>query len=89
MKQKLLVLSTKKALVCQFEKLPSVRYVGYKYNQNQLNDEGKVCGGYVQVDKEIELPYMVEYIKALKCGDLLPADAETASIAGLNYSYKK
>lgn len=39
--------------------------------------------GFALVDEVVEVPARAEYIKALKDGDLLPADAETASAAGL------
>jgi hypothetical protein len=39
--------------------------------------------GFVVQDEIVELPYRSEYVKALKDGDLLPADDETAKLAGL------
>lgn len=76
-------MSTEKAMVCRFEVLPSKRFVGYKFNPYATNSSGKVSGAYEQLTNAVEVPYMPEYIKALKCGDLLAVDADTAKLAGL------
>lgn len=44
---------------------------------------------FVPTNEVAEVPARAEYIKALKDGDLLPADAETASAAGLKFEAEK
>ena len=40
-------------------------------------------GGFRLLEEPVEIPYHPEYIKALRQGDLLPADSETARAADL------
>ena len=41
--------------------------------------------GFVVLDEAVEVPNRVEYVQALRAGDLLPADQETADLAGLKF----
>jgi hypothetical protein len=86
--QELKVKSTAHALVCKFEALPHIRYVGYRFSQVQgtADANGKKSGGFVQLDDVVTLPNIAEYIKALQSGDLVPADFDTAQAAGLSFS---
>lgn len=70
------------ALVQNFEALEarSRRFIGWR-----LNPSLGVAGGFERTGAE-EVPATVEYIQALKCGDLLPANKETAEFVGLPWS---
>lgn len=41
--------------------------------------------GFAPTGEDVEVPYRPEYLHALQEGDLLPADQETASAAGLEF----
>lgn len=58
-------------------------FVGMKFQELQ-DSPGRY--GFVVQDVDVELPVRAEYIKALKDGDLLPADDATAKLAGVEAS---
>lgn len=60
---------------------PQRRFIGWNYDA-ALGE----AGGWVRKEEPEELPYKHEYVKAIKEGDLIPADAETAHICGLQFS---
>ena len=41
--------------------------------------------GFVVLDEVVEVPNRVEYMQALRAGDLLPANEETADLAGVEF----
>jgi len=54
------------------------RYIGLRFDGTS----------FVPTGEEVELAdteFFVEYMLAMKAGDLVPADAETARMAGLPY----
>ena len=76
----------KNALVANIDGLyatpPQRRFIGWRYDPN-LGE----AGGWVRTGIE-ELPYKHEYVKAVREGDLLPADQETANVCGVQFSNK-
>lgn len=42
--------------------------------------------GFVPTGDDAEVPFRAEYVKALKDGDLLPADEASAKAAGLTFT---
>lgn len=60
------------------------RYIGRSY------DSGLgLAGGWPALMKPQEVPAIAEYVQALKDGDLLPADEETAKLCGVKLAAKK
>jgi len=57
---------------------PSRRYVGWKFNA-----EVGEAGGWERKEEPETLPYRHEYVKAVREGDLVPADKETAKLCGV------
>ena len=55
-------------------------FIGMKF---QKLDESSGQYGYVVQDEIVEIPARAEYVKALRDGDLLPADEATAQMAGI------
>jgi hypothetical protein len=59
------------------------RFVGRDFDPNVGN-----AGGWVEKSEPSEVPERAEYILALKAGDLLPANEETAKLAGSAFVQK-
>lgn len=80
--KKLSVLAAGVALVPDFEALDGgvLRFVGRKHDPSLGKN-----GGWVPSSEPVEIPYRAEYLQELKAGALLPADAETAKLAGLAF----
>lgn len=79
---KLLVKPAGSALVPDFEALDGgvLRFVGRRHDPSV-----KPNGAWVPVDTPVEVPYRAEYLQELRAGALLPADAETAQLAGVAF----
>ena len=78
--KELLVKPAGAALVPDFEALEGgvLRFIGRKHDPTLGKN-----GGWVPVDTPVEVPYRAEYLQELRAGALLPADAETAKLAGV------
>lgn len=76
----LLVRASGSALVPDFEALEGgvLRYVGRRHDPSLGKN-----GGWVPVAEPAQVPHRVEYVQELKAGALLPANEETAKIAGV------
>lgn len=84
--KKLRVRAVDGACVSDFERLeapinPANRFIGRVFKETSPGHYG-----FVPTDEVEEVPARAEYIKALRDGDLLPADEETARAAGLKFS---
>jgi hypothetical protein len=55
--------------------------IGYKHDPS-LGENG----GFRMLLEPVEVPEMTEYMRAIQCGDLLPADAETAKKCGVPFA---
>lgn len=55
------------------------RYIGRRYDGEGPNGEGR----WVPTGEVVEVPYRAEYVAALRAGELMPADDETAQLAGV------
>lgn len=84
MKKLLKVMASKEtnALFANLEALlaspPMRRYIGWKFNA----ELGEV-GGWERKTEPETLPYRHEYVKAVREGDLAPADKQTAKLCGV------
>lgn len=81
-KVELRVVPTFAAMVPDYEASEGgiVRFVGRKFDPAQC--------GFVMSDAPCCVPMRAEYIQELKAGALLPADAETAALAGVAFGSK-
>ena len=59
---------------------PQRRFIGWQYDST-LGE----AGGWTRKEEPEELPYKHEYVKAVKEGDLVPADQETATMCGVKF----
>lgn len=82
---KLKVLSTK-ALVPDYRAFADgvMRFIGQKHDASVGKN-----GGYVRQDEPVEVKFCKEYLEELKAGTLLPADQETAKLAGVSFTKEK
>jgi hypothetical protein len=65
------------------------RDAGTKSVRRYVNRTKTVIDGVVTFPINVQptrLPYSVEYVKALKRGDLQPCDEATASLAGIDFN---
>jgi hypothetical protein len=60
------------------------RFVGWIYNA----DVGEAGGWERKLEPET-IPYHNDYVKAIKAGDLIPADEKTAQLCGIPWTNKK
>lgn len=76
----LLVKCAGRALVPDYESTEQgvLRFVGRKHDPSLGKN-----GGWVPIPEAVEVPMRAEYLQELKAGALLPADAETARLAGV------
>lgn len=67
------------------------RFVGRKFDPTagEVDSRGEAQGGFVILPEGESVSLRAEYIKAVKDGDLLPADAETAKLCGVPFSAAK
>ena len=63
---------------------PQRRFVGWKYNP-----EAGEAGGWERKSEPETIPYHNDYVKAIKEGDLLPADKQTAYLCGIPWESRK
>ena len=58
------------------------RFVGCRFDASvgEKDSKGVPQGGFVPTGKAVTIPYRAEYVQAVKQGDLIPADAETARL---------
>lgn len=58
------------------------RFIGWRFDPTvgEVDEKGIAQGGFVMAEPEL-VPVRAEYIKALKSGDLAPADALSAQFA--------
>lgn len=71
------------ALVQDHERLSAGVNAFIGRRMSELEEPGTY--GFVPTGEDAEVPYRAEYVKALKDGDLLPADDATAKAAGLSF----
>ena len=85
---RVLVPETSDALVSNIDALFTVpimrRYIGWRFDPDQ-----GVAGGWVRKTDPEKIPYRNEYVKAVKDGDLVPADKETAKMCGVPWIQNK
>lgn len=62
---------------------PQRRFVGWQYNA----DVGE-AGGWERKSEPETVTYYNDYIKAVKDGDLIPADEQTAQMCGVPWTKK-
>lgn len=81
-KVELKVVPTFAAMVPDYEASEGgmVRFIGRKFDPSQ--------GGFVMSEAPVSVPMRAEYIQEIKAGALLPADAETAALAGVAFGSK-
>lgn len=81
MKQ-LSVLPAGSSLVPDFEAMDggTLRFVGRRHDPSVGKN-----GGWVPLDAPVSVPYRIEYVQELKAGALLPANEETAKLAGIQW----
>lgn len=79
---KLLVKPAGSALVPDFEAMDggTLRFVGRRHDPSVGKN-----GGWVPLDEPVSLPYRSEYLQELRAGALLPANEETAKLAGIQW----
>lgn len=63
------------------------RFVGRKFDPTagEVDAKGEAQGGFVILADGESIPVKAEYVKAVKQGDLEPADAETAKLCGVPF----
>ncbi len=78
------------AMVPVFEKMAQgVRqFVGRELRKVSADGEPEQFG-FEPVSEPTEVPYRAEYVEAVKAGDLLPADKETADACGVPFGAPK
>lgn len=97
MKLKLKVLPVGKALVPDYEAFADgvLRFIGRKHDASiglevefleGKNKVKKKSGGWVPCEEPVVVPFRKEYLDELKAGTLLPADKETADLAGISFT---
>ena len=76
----LLVKPSGTALVPHFEETDGgfLRFIGRRHDPKLGQN-----GGWVPIDEPVTVPYRAEYLQALRAGALIPADEETAKLAGV------
>lgn len=87
-KDVLRVRATGKGLVQDYERLETGTnaFIGRKYVE--LKDQpGRY--GFESTDQVVEVPFRVEYVKAIQNGDLEAADQATADRVGVKWDEKK
>lgn len=82
MTQVLKVFAEGEMLVPDYEALDQgqLRFIGRK----RVADVG-VNGGWAPTGEVVKVPFRLEYLQELKAGALLPADEETARLAGVEF----
>lgn len=89
---KLKVKLNSKAMVPDFRALAAgiLRFVGRRHDPSigEKDKDGVPQGGWVPTDEVIELDVCREYLDEIKSGALIPADEQTAWIAGVKFSKK-
>lgn len=65
------------------------RFVGWKYDKNLGPDGGFSPKPEAEVLNVTKLENLQSYIKSLQTGDLVPADKDTATRAGLSFTETK
>ena len=77
------VFSSDSAMVADLQALSAGarRFIGRKHDPN-----AGLAGGWAVLDVPQEVPAIAEYILAVRHGDLLPADEETAKICGVKFA---
>lgn len=84
MKKVLKVLPVEGRLQPDFESFDAGvrRFVGRKFDEKlgKKDKDGVPQGEFVITGKVVVLPYRAEYVQAVKEGDLIPVDAETARL---------
>jgi len=82
------------AMCPDFEALEDgvMRYIGRRFDPTIGHDRPKKKGelprkqgGWVPVDDPVEVPFRAEYLQELRAGALLPADEDTARLAGVPF----
>lgn len=63
---------------------PLRRYIGWRFNP-ELGE----AGGWERKEEAEKLPYRHEYAQAVREGDLVPADKETAKLCGVGWNQQK
>lgn len=63
------------------------RFVGCRFDQTlgEKDSKGVAQGGFLMLEEGEEVPMIAEYVQAVKQGDLLPADQETARLCGVKF----
>lgn len=69
-------------MVTNFEAMDAKvrRFVGWKWDA-KVGEQG----AWVQVETPEIVPYRVEYVQALRSGELLAADNDTAKLVGVSF----
>ena len=81
--------SEKKSIMQQVQGRAVFKKGGYDYSVTEITKKSKEVESptWIIQDKPAKVPHRAEYIQALKKGDLLPADQQTARLAGLTGVY--
>lgn len=68
------------ALVPDYEAMDGgvLRFIGRKHDPKIGKN-----GGWVPTEQAAEVPHRIEYLQELRAGALLPADEQTAKLAGV------
>lgn len=79
-----------------------LRYIGRRHDPSigydlpkkdpktgKMINTGEKTGGWVPQEEPVTVPYRVEYLQELRAGALLPADEETARLAGVAMPVKE
>lgn len=83
------------AMCPDFEALEDgvMRYIGRRFDSEIGHDRPRGKGdsparkgGWVPTDQPVTVPFRAEYLQELRAGALLPADEETARLAGVPFS---
>lgn len=81
-------------LVPDYEALDqgTLRYVGRRHDASvgtplpaKKGQPKGMSGGFVATEAVLDLPHRLEYLQELRSGALLPFDAETARLAGIEF----
>lgn len=89
---KLKVRLNSKAMVPDYKAFSAgiMRFVGrvHDHSLGEKDKNGIAQGGWIPTNEVFELEVCREYLDELKSGALIPADEQTAWIAGLKFSKK-